>query len=652
MIVSVNLNTIPFLSSTDSTRASMSAKQIQQALTCLNAEIPYVIGSDYQTVTNSSKMGIILAKDDGEVLYKNKDLLIVQYSNLGKVVDIHLPPIKKTTGSFGTKLRYVLPECSKFKKGEVLANYDCFINGVPSYGYNVFTAFMPFFGYNHEDAITISESLADKARYIQIDKVYIPVYEYTLMQEFYKDCPNSYTYFPGVDQQIKDDVVCCLVAPRDSATANYSDLKNKVQMALKNMSISDLLNMGFAGDGKFAIDKIKTKVENGQVSGIKIHRFKKINTQVMIDQRLETTLDQLYLKYGSFISKTYHDLGKSFNYQYVEYILKKYYLYVDKSKGSRGEIGLNNLCYIIELEISKECPTVIGDKLANRYANKGIVSLILPDDLRPIATSSNKPIDLIFNPFGVFSRQNLGQLLEAIVGKSTMYCSEHIKENSENTKQIISWLNESVIRHINPEYSLRIKNEIIDRLDDIEFRDRFVENICQTNLFVEAPSFAEVDIKILLKNSIEYKEKVLIKKETIKFIKQKLKLETNFPDEDAYLENILCAPIYIQKLSKLVSKIINARDFGSVKSITKQPTKGRARGGGSRVGQMEIESMLAHGCDLAVKEILSVKSDWTAGKKDLVRQLVVDGKYDLPENRPIKSRTKQVVDLSLQFLKD
>ena len=68
--------------------------------------------------------------------------------------------------------------------------------------------------------------------------------------------------------------------------------------------------------------------------------------------------------------------------------------------------------------------------------------------------------------------------------------------------------------------------------------------------------------------------------------------------------------------------------------------------------QMELESMLGHGCDLAVKEILSVKSDWTAGKKDLVRQLVVDGKYDLPENRPIKSRTKQVVDQSLKFLKD
>jgi len=68
--------------------------------------------------------------------------------------------------------------------------------------------------------------------------------------------------------------------------------------------------------------------------------------------------------------------------------------------------------------------------------------------------------------------------------------------------------------------------------------------------------------------------------------------------------------------------------------------------------QMELESMLSSGCDLAVKEILSVKSDWTAGKKDLLRQLIIDGEYNLPEDRTIKSRTKQVVDIQLQFLKE
>ncbi|HOD62374.1 MAG TPA: hypothetical protein PKG96_09785, partial [Bacilli bacterium] len=652
MIVSVSLNTIPFLSSTDSTRASMSAKQIQQALTSLNCEVPYVIGSDYRTVTETSRMGIILAKDDGEVIYKNRDILIVKYNNLNKTQDIHIPPIKKTSSSFGTKLRNSLESGKKFQKGDILAEYDCFMNGVPSYGYNVFTAYMPWFGYNHEDALVISESLSKKTIMNSIDKVYIPIYEYTLMQEFYNDVENSYVYFPSVGQTIKNDIIACVISPRESATSNSTDLKNRVQMSLKNMSLSNLLNFRASENPKFLTDRIKSKLINGKITGIKIHRFKKPENIDMIDKKLQDTLEKIYLKYIAFISETLNDLGKYFHRQYIELLLKKYYIYRDKGKGTKGDISLTDICYLIELEISKEEHTHIGDKLANRYANKGIVSLILPDELRPIAIESNKPIDLIYNPFGVYSRMNHGQVLEGLISKSVMYCNEHIKNHSENTKVVIEWLNENVLKFIDQSYYDRINDEIIKKLDDPNFHNMFVEDIKQSNLFIEAPSFAEVDIKNLMKNSINCKETVLLKKDLIKYMKQKLKVDINFPEEDIYLKNIFCSPIYIQKLSKIVSKIINARDFGSVKSITRQPTKGRASGGGSRVGQMELEAMLAAGCDLAVKEILSVKSDWSAGKKDLLRQLVTDCQYKLPENRTIKSRTREVVDLQLQYLKE
>jgi DNA-directed RNA polymerase, beta subunit/140 kD subunit len=268
MIVSVNLNTIPFLSSTDSTRASMSAKQIQQALTSLNCEIPYVIGSDYRTVTDTSKMGIILAKDDGEVIYKNYDIMIVKYNNLNKVQDIHIPPIKKTSSSFGTKLRFALEIGKKFQKDDILAEYDCFINGVPSYGYNVFTAYLPWFGFNHEDALVISESLSKKTLMNTIDKVYIPIYEYTLMQELYNDVEKSYTYFPSVGQTIKNDIVACVISPRESATSNSIDLKNRVQMSLKNMSLSNLLSFSISENSKFLTDRIKSKLINGKITGI------------------------------------------------------------------------------------------------------------------------------------------------------------------------------------------------------------------------------------------------------------------------------------------------------------------------------------------------------------------------------------------------
>jgi DNA-directed RNA polymerase beta subunit len=146
MITSVNLCTIPFLSSTDATRASMSAKQILQSLTCDNTEIPYVIGSDYHYLKQNSKMGLVIAIDDGKILYSNSELIIVHYSNINKIQDYYIPPVKKTHSIFGTKLRFNLTKDQIFKKGDILANYDCFLNGIPSYGYNVFTSYMPFFG--------------------------------------------------------------------------------------------------------------------------------------------------------------------------------------------------------------------------------------------------------------------------------------------------------------------------------------------------------------------------------------------------------------------------------------------------------------------------------------------------------------------------
>jgi len=652
MIVSVSLNTIPFLSSTDTTRASMSAKQIQQSLTSPNCQIPYVIGSDYKTITETSKMGIILAKDDGEVIYKNQEIMIVKYHNLNKIQDIHIPLIKKTSSIFGTKLRSILNTGQKFQKNDILAEYDCFINGIPSYGYNTFTAYMPFFGFNHEDAIVISESLSKRFTVNTVEKVYIPIYEYTLIQEYYNDNTNSQPYFPNIGQQIKNDIVAYIFSPKENVISNNNDLKGQVQIALKNMSLSDLLNFKLTENPKFISTKIKTKIPNGIIKGLKIHRFKKSEDIDMVDKKLQQILEKLYLKYIEFISDTLDDLGKYFLKSYIELILKKYYIYHDKSKGTRGDINLTDMCYLIELEISKEDSTYIGDKLSNRYANKGIISLILPDELRPYAIESDKPIDLIYNPFGIYSRMNLGQILEGIVSKSVMYCDEYIKSDSGDTKEIINWLNENVIKFINPTYSEKISNELIPKLDEKEFHDKFVKDIKTSNLFIEAPCFAEVDIKNLIHKSINYKETILIKKELIKYIKHKMKININLPEKDVYLKNIFCSSIYVQKLSKLVSKIINSRDFGKVKSITRQPTKGRASGGGSRVGQMELEAILASGCDIAIKEILSVKSDWSAGKKDLLRQLISDCEYKLPENRTIKSRTREVVDLYLQYLKE
>jgi DNA-directed RNA polymerase beta subunit len=250
---------------------------------------------------------------------------------------------------------------------------------------------------------------------------------------------------------------------------------------------------------------------------------------------------------------------------------------------------------------------------------------------------------------------NIGQVLDGAVGKTVMFSDMKIRENPESVKNVISWLNDNIIKHLynDTKYYENVKNNIIGRLDDQEFRNEFVESILNSNLYIEAPCFSHIDLDKLNKNWISPNESVLIKKETIEFIRDRLKLRSDFViTSDIVRDNIFCSPMYVNKLYKLTKSIINSRDFGLVKDITQQPVRGRAHGGGSRLGQMEIEGLLTAGCDLSVKEFLTVKSDHNEEKRKFVKQVVEKGDFDMSDGSESIGRTKKVVSTILNFLKE
>ena len=406
MITSVNLASTPFISQTDSTRLQMSSKQVQQTLTCPNCEIPFVISKDYHHITRNSQIGILLAEDDGIVQYNDNNIIIIVYKNLNQIKTYQIPPFKKCSANYASKLRFVLKEKTKFKKNDIIYEYDNFLNGIPSFGYNTMTAFMTMFGFNHEDSQVFSESFVKKAQAQYIDKVFIPIYEYTILQKFYNNIDNSFEYFPSVGQKIIKDIVCCYFVPKNVENVriqNPTDIKNKILVMMKNMNISDLINMDIQGNSSLLINKVKTNIENGYVSGFRIHKLKrKIN---LLDIQLQNLLEKLCSKYGDFVLDTYNKLTAEFNDDFVKKILKQHYIYTDR-EFERGDINLKNAVYLLEFEIVKTDESHLGDKFANRYAGKGVISLILPDELRPVTVKNQTPIDYITNTFGVYSRMN------------------------------------------------------------------------------------------------------------------------------------------------------------------------------------------------------------------------------------------------------
>ena len=177
--------------------------------------------------------------------------------------------------------------------------------------------------------------------------------------------------------------------------------------------------------------------------------------------------------------------------------------------------------------------------------------------------------------------------MDGSVAKTVKYCDQHIRQDPDSVKEVIEWLNDSVIYHLSEDkdYYNRVKTDIINNLDESEFRNKFIDNIKNQHLFIEGPSFSHINLKELNKNLINSNEPMLIKKETIKYVKEKMKLKSDFViTGDVIRENIYCVPMYTTKLFKLTKNILNTRDFGQVKDVTQHPVRGRARGGGSRLG--------------------------------------------------------------------
>jgi len=148
LYTSCNLCSIPFLSNTDTTRLQMSSKQLGQTLGNLQCEVPKVIGSNYRYLSNSSSLFKLTASLPGEIIYTNGEILILIYHMSNGKDDIQIFPVPwvmACSSLYGTRLRYKR-EVGKFNAGDLIYEYDAFYNQIPTYGYNIMTAYMPFFG--------------------------------------------------------------------------------------------------------------------------------------------------------------------------------------------------------------------------------------------------------------------------------------------------------------------------------------------------------------------------------------------------------------------------------------------------------------------------------------------------------------------------
>ena len=216
----------------------------------------------------------------------------------------------------------------------------------------------------HEDALVISEGFSQRARHSYTETVYVPIFEYTLLQKIYS---NHFEYFPEVGEEITNDTLCVSLLPQSTRSKKEFDtktLKNQVLNTLQTLNLSELINMKVMGQSAgFLCDKVKIGIGGGTVTGLKIHRLKK--DIKLVDKDLQAAIDKMHNIYSLYVLEVYNDLAKFANDQFARKIIHQYYLYGDHDR-IRRNLNLKDAVYLLEFEISKESCAHIGDKMSKK----------------------------------------------------------------------------------------------------------------------------------------------------------------------------------------------------------------------------------------------------------------------------------------------
>ena len=505
-LVGISSALIPFLEHDDSNRALMGANMQRQSVPLLRPEAPLVgTGLERQAAMDS---GMLLVSDDeGEVESSDAREIVIKKGR--KRFNYPLVNFERSNQDTILHQRPVVSEGDKIGVGTLLADGPSSDFGELALGRNLLVAFMPFEGYNYEDAIVISDRLV---RQNLLDSVHIE--EFEVKAEETKLGPEEIT----------------------------ADIPNISQEDLKNLDEFGIVREGTViRTGDILVGKITPRGESEPTPEEKIFRS-------IFGERARNVRNT---------SLRMHPVAGTAKVIKV----KK----VSRDEGDELDAGVNEL---VKVFVAQRKTISIGDKLAGRHGNKGVISTIRPMAEMPFLPDGT-PVDVVLNPMGVPSRMNLGQIFEANLGWLT-----HLKGELAAT----------------PIFDGALEDEIMTGLHDER----------------EKAGLAEGD---------DYDGKVILRDG-----------RTGKP----FARPITVGYMYILKLEHIADEKIHARSTGPYALITQQPLGGKAQFGGQRLGEMEVWALEAYGASALLQEMLTVKSDDTRGRIQLYKAILKGEEFPLP----------------------
>ncbi|MGN0311827.1 MAG: DNA-directed RNA polymerase subunit beta, partial [Lachnospiraceae bacterium] len=523
MVFSVATALIPFLENDDANRALMGSNMQRQAVPLLTTEAP-VVGTGMEPKTAVDSGVCVLAKRAGTVLRSTSKEIVIKYDDDGTTETYVLAKFVRSNQSNCYNQRPIVFKGDHVEEGEVIADGPSTSNGELALGKNPLIGFMTWEGYNYEDAVLISERLVR-------DDVYTSVHieEYEAESRDTKLGPEEITRdVPGVG----DD-------------------------ALKDLDERGIIRIGAevrAGD--ILVGKVTPKGE----------------TELTAEERLLRAI---------FGEKAREVRDTSLKVPHGEYGIVVDAKVFTRENGDELSPGVNQS---VRIYIAQKRKISVGDKMAGRHGNKGVVSRVLPVEDMPYLPNG-RPLDIVLNPLGVPSRMNIGQVLEIHLSLAAKALGFNIATpvfDGANEKDIMDTL-DLANDYVNlewDEFKAKHGEELLP-----EVLDYLYENRDHRELWKGVPISRDGKVRLRDGRTGEY-----------------------------FDSPVTIGHMHYLKLHHLVDDKIHARSTGPYSLVTQQPLGGKAQFGGQRFGEMEVWALEAYGAAYTLQEILTVKSDDVVGR--------------------------------------
>ncbi len=692
-LVSVAASLVPFLQNDDANRALMGANMMRQAVPLLRTTAPLVgtslepvVAADSGVTVVAKNDGVVEYVDAARIVIKPDAL----DTDIHTKPDIYgLVKYKRSNQNTCINQKPIVSKGDRVKAGMVVADGPATELGELALGRNVVVAFMPWGGYNYEDSILISEKVVKEDLFTSI---HIEEFECTARdtklgkEEITRDIPNvgddamanlDEAGIVRIGAEVKTgDIIVGKITPKGETQLSPEEKLLRAIFGEKAGDVRDTslrIPPGVKGTviearvfSRKGVEKDSRTAEIEEAEESRLRKDQKDEIRIMrqaaysrVARLLEghKTANKLVSDKGDVL------IGKGvvITPEVLAGVPQKHWPDIRLVDGERVEHTVGQIAAELEASVDQvneyfeekikrlkkgdELPPgvikmvkiyvaikrklQVGDKMAGRHGNKGVVSRILPEEDLPYLPDGT-PVDVVLNPLGVPSRMNVGQILETHLGWAALGMGQAIGRMVEEAAKPAA-----IRARMLEVFDDKDSRELVESLSDEDVLR--LGRMLRTGVHVDTPVFdgaSEEDIRGLLEKAGRSRtgQTVLFDGRT----------------GEAFDEDVTVGVMYVLKLHHLVDDKIHARSIGPYSLVTQQPLGGKAQFGGQRLGEMEVWAMEAYGAAYGLQEFLTVKSDDVVGRTRIY-EAIVKGEHTLEPGLPesFKVLLKELKSLAL-----